>query len=210
MEKIAVETDTLADEFQITVQIADDAEKPAHDGPPEHQYEYPKGLKRALILVPVTLAYFVFFLDLAIVSTATPAITSTFNSLVDVGWYGGAYQLGGSAFQPLSGKIYKYFSTKASYPHSHIGDVVVEVDTKSLELTRVYLCSGPFLPSSSSSSSVLCCAEPPSHPPCSSSGAPSQASAAQASAMAPLQSSPLSYLRVRKPGSWASISACDS
>jgi len=75
--------------------------------------EYITGTKRALILGPVTLTYFLFFLDLAVVSTATPAITSQFNSLVDVGWYGGAYQLGSAAFQPLTGKIYRYFSIKA-------------------------------------------------------------------------------------------------
>ena len=43
---------------------------------------------RVLILVPVILTYFLWFLDLAVLSTATPAITSEFNSLVDVGWYG--------------------------------------------------------------------------------------------------------------------------
>lgn len=49
---------------------------------------YPKGIALICILVPVTLTYFLFFLDLAVVSTATPAITSQFHSLVDVGWYG--------------------------------------------------------------------------------------------------------------------------
>lgn len=48
--------------------------------------EYPTGLPVTLILTSVTLAYFLFFLDLAVISTATPAITSQFNSLVDVGW----------------------------------------------------------------------------------------------------------------------------
>ncbi|KAK5163171.1 uncharacterized protein LTR77_010955 [Saxophila tyrrhenica] len=42
---------------------------------------------RVLVLVPVILTYFLWFLDLAVVSTATPAITSEFNSIVDVGWY---------------------------------------------------------------------------------------------------------------------------
>jgi hypothetical protein len=50
-------------------------------------YQYPTGLTKALIIGPVTMTYFLFFLDLAVVSTATPAITSQFNSLVDVGWY---------------------------------------------------------------------------------------------------------------------------
>ncbi|KAK0363948.1 hypothetical protein LTR02_005614 [Friedmanniomyces endolithicus] len=63
-------------------------------------------IARILILVPVILTYFLWFLDLAVISTATPAITSEFNSLVDVGWYGGAYQLGSSAFTPLTGKLF--------------------------------------------------------------------------------------------------------
>ncbi|KAK4465133.1 major facilitator superfamily transporter [Cladorrhinum samala] len=78
-------------------------------------YPYPEGWKLHCILMPVLLAYFLVYLDLAIVSTATPAITARFNSLTDVGWYGGAYQLGSSAFQPISGKIYNYFSTKWAF-----------------------------------------------------------------------------------------------
>lgn len=52
----------------------------------ELKHEYPTGLPLTLILTSVTLAYFLFFLDLAVLSTATPAITSQFDSLVDVGW----------------------------------------------------------------------------------------------------------------------------
>nr|XP_036580115.1 major facilitator superfamily transporter [Colletotrichum truncatum]KAF6787947.1 major facilitator superfamily transporter [Colletotrichum truncatum] len=81
----------------------------------DEKKEYPTGIKRILIILPATLSFFLVFLDLAVVSTATPAITSSFQSLVDVGWYGGAYQLGGSAFQPLSGKIYQHFSAKWSF-----------------------------------------------------------------------------------------------
>lgn len=51
------------------------------------KHEYPHGYQLYCILIPVTMAYFLFFLDIAIVSTATPAITVTFDSLVDVGWY---------------------------------------------------------------------------------------------------------------------------
>lgn len=54
----------------------------------KEDYKYPTGLTKAMIIGPVTITYFLFFLDLAVVSTATPAITSHFNSLVDVGWYG--------------------------------------------------------------------------------------------------------------------------
>ncbi|KAI1834733.1 hypothetical protein DTO006G1_3439 [Penicillium roqueforti] len=81
----------------------------------ELKRQYPSGLAVTLILTSVTLAYFLFFLDLAVISTATPAITSQFDSLVDVGWYGGAYQLGSATFQPLSGKIYSRFSIKWTF-----------------------------------------------------------------------------------------------
>lgn len=52
----------------------------------ENSIDYPTGLPLTMILTSVTLAYFLFFLDLAVISTATPAITSQFDSLVDVGW----------------------------------------------------------------------------------------------------------------------------
>ncbi|OQE26979.1 hypothetical protein PENFLA_c006G06143 [Penicillium flavigenum] len=81
----------------------------------EPKSNYPTGLPLTLILTSVTLSYFLFFLDLAVISTATPAITSQFDSLIDVGWYGGAYQLGSAAFQPLSGKIYSQFPIKWSF-----------------------------------------------------------------------------------------------
>ncbi|KAJ5464993.1 MFS general substrate transporter [Penicillium daleae] len=54
-------------------------------------------------------------LDGSIIPVAIPAITSQFDSLLDIGWYGGAYQLASSAVQPPSGKIYTYFSTKWSF-----------------------------------------------------------------------------------------------
>ena len=78
----------------------------------ENYYEFPTGLKLASILAGSTLAYYLLFLDLAIISTATPAITTEFNDLIDIGWYAGAYQLASAALQPLTGKIYTYFSLK--------------------------------------------------------------------------------------------------
>lgn len=78
----------------------------------EEEGKFPTGIALWSILGPVTIAYFLVFLDMCVVSTATPTITLRFNSLVDVGWYGGAYQLGSSAIQPLTGKIYHHFNTK--------------------------------------------------------------------------------------------------
>ncbi|OQE41178.1 hypothetical protein PENCOP_c005G08329 [Penicillium coprophilum] len=85
------------------------------DDTAEDESKFPTGLALWSILVPVTIAYFLVFLDMCVVSTATPAITARFNSLVDVGWYGGAYQLGSSALQPLTGKIYSHFNTKWTF-----------------------------------------------------------------------------------------------
>ena len=62
------------------------AEKSTSINDTEPEFKYPTGLSVTLILTSVTLTYFLFFLDLAVISTATPAITSQFDSLVDVGW----------------------------------------------------------------------------------------------------------------------------
>lgn len=69
-----------------SVQQQDDTEKSPSSEDTDLKSQYPTGLSVTLILTSVTLAYFLFFLDLAVISTATPAITSQFNSLVDVGW----------------------------------------------------------------------------------------------------------------------------
>ncbi|KAL2786276.1 major facilitator superfamily-domain-containing protein [Aspergillus keveii] len=98
-----------------SMQRHDGAKKSSSSEDTELKYQYPSGVAVTLILTSVTLAYFLFFLDLAVLSTATPAITSEFDSLVDVGWYGGAYQLGSAAFQPLTGKIYSQFSIKWTF-----------------------------------------------------------------------------------------------
>jgi hypothetical protein len=91
-------------------------EKGTSSGAPKEDPQQPavSGLKRALIIVPATLVYFLVMLDSSIISTAIPQITDEFDSLLDVGWYGSAYQLASSAFVPLAGKIYTYFSTKVS------------------------------------------------------------------------------------------------
>ncbi|KAK0247424.1 hypothetical protein B0A54_08360 [Friedmanniomyces endolithicus] len=81
-------------------------------------------IARILILVPVILTYFLWFLDLAVISTATPAITSEFNSLVDVGWYGGAYQLGSSAFTPLTGKLFPQWTFLTFFFIFEVGSVL--------------------------------------------------------------------------------------
>ncbi|KAL4803095.1 putative MFS transporter [Aspergillus unguis] len=90
------------------------------------------------ILFPVTLSYFLLMLDTSIVATAIPEITSRFDSLLDVGWYGSAYQLAYAAFQPMSGKLYTYFDTKWTFLTFfgifEVGSVVCGAATSSVML----------------------------------------------------------------------------
>ena len=52
---------------------------------------------------------------ISITATAIPKITSVFNSLNDVGWYGSSYLLTTTALQPSFGKIYTNFNVKWTY-----------------------------------------------------------------------------------------------
>ena len=113
------------------------AQGPANDG--EHRYDYPTGLSLASILGGATLVYYLLFLDLAIISTATPAITTQFNDLIDIGWYAGAYQLASAASQPLSGKIYTYFSLKVCRLLPLQSARLTEPNSFSVDLSRLLL-----------------------------------------------------------------------
>lgn len=52
------------------------------------------------------------FQDRAILATAIPKITTEFNSIADVGWYGSAYLMTLCGFQLLFGKFYGEFDVK--------------------------------------------------------------------------------------------------
>ncbi|RYP24099.1 hypothetical protein DL767_008675 [Monosporascus sp. MG133] len=62
-------------------------------GAEEYKHEHPEGFRLTLILTAVVLAYLLVYLDPAIMSTATPSITSNFDSLVDIGCNHTANQL---------------------------------------------------------------------------------------------------------------------
>jgi MFS family permease len=81
----------------------------------EDERKYPTGWALYSVLIPVTTGYFLYFLDTCVVATASPVISAEFNALIDIGWYGGAYQLGNAAVRPLTGKVYSLFSTKACH-----------------------------------------------------------------------------------------------
>ncbi|KIW87079.1 uncharacterized protein Z519_12376 [Cladophialophora bantiana CBS 173.52] len=77
--------------------------------------KYPGPLALASIILGICLSIFSVSLDRTIITTATPAISARFNSYDDIGWYGSAYLLTASAFQPLYGRIYTSFETKSSF-----------------------------------------------------------------------------------------------
>ena len=76
---------------------------------------YPTGWKLALIIAPLCLGTLLIAIDNTILAVAIPTITTEFNSLQDIGWYGSAYLLAVTALQPTFGNIYKHFHVKAAY-----------------------------------------------------------------------------------------------
>lgn len=79
------------------------------------QHYKPRSLKFWLVILNVYLSFFLIALDRMIIATAIPAITNTFNSIDDIGWYGSAYMLTCAICNPLYGKIYQLYDTKWTY-----------------------------------------------------------------------------------------------
>ncbi|KZP14857.1 MFS general substrate transporter [Athelia psychrophila] len=77
--------------------------------------EYPKGSALGLLALGLCLTTFVIALDNTIIATAIPHITTVFDSLGDVGWYGSSYLLTTTSLQPVFGKIYVNFNVKYTY-----------------------------------------------------------------------------------------------
>ncbi|KGO68316.1 Major facilitator superfamily domain, general substrate transporter [Penicillium italicum] len=119
-----METDTKKFTFPDTTpatMVETESEKPPHvddvqqNDEQEEDGEYITGFKLWAILIAGTLVQFVMMLDQSILATAVPYITDEFHSLLDVGWYGSAYQLASAAFQPLTGKLYTHLRIKWTY-----------------------------------------------------------------------------------------------
>lgn len=81
----------------------------------EDESKYLVGLPLVFLTVGLSLTTFVIALDNTIIATAIPRITTVFNSLDDVGWYGSSYLLTTTSLQPSFGKVYTYFNVKWTY-----------------------------------------------------------------------------------------------
>ncbi|TDZ35076.1 Efflux pump aflT [Colletotrichum trifolii] len=82
---------------------------PVHDPTAE---VYPDGPSLAAITAGLFLAILCLGLDRSILATAIPKITTDFNSLPDVAWYGSAYLFTQCSFQLLFGKLYAEYNIK--------------------------------------------------------------------------------------------------
>jgi hypothetical protein len=86
------------------------------EGPGEDdESKYPRALPLAILTLGLCLSTFVVALDNTIIATAIPRITTDFDSLNDVGWYGSSYLLTTTSLQPSFGKIYTYFNIKWTF-----------------------------------------------------------------------------------------------
>ncbi|BCS19563.1 MDR family MFS transporter [Aspergillus puulaauensis] len=67
------------------------------------------------VIGSLCLGTFLVALDTTIISVAVPSIVTDFQAFDDVGWYGSAYLLTVTAFQPAFGSVYKTFNAKFTY-----------------------------------------------------------------------------------------------
>ena len=77
--------------------------------------KYLTGWRLATVILSLYLGAFVMALDTNIINVAVPKIASEFHTLDDVAWYGSAYLLTVTAFQPAFGNLYKFFDIENTY-----------------------------------------------------------------------------------------------
>jgi MFS family permease len=77
--------------------------------------QYPRGFRFIMITTGLILSVFIAALDNTIISTAIPSITTEFNSIANIAWYGSAYIVMQAAWQPVWGKAYHYFPLKTTF-----------------------------------------------------------------------------------------------
>ncbi|MCJ1342376.1 hypothetical protein MMC31_000558 [Peltigera leucophlebia] len=79
------------------------------------EMQYPTGAKLLIIMTSLMLGITLMSLDTTIISVATPKISTEFQALDDVGWYGAAYLMTLTATTPVAANCYKYFHPKMIY-----------------------------------------------------------------------------------------------
>ncbi|KAG6353572.1 hypothetical protein INS49_005534 [Diaporthe citri] len=72
----------------------------------EAEIHFPSGIILVLIVSGLLPSMFLVALDMSIIATAIPSITSQFSRMEDIGWYGSALFLTLASFQSMWGKAY--------------------------------------------------------------------------------------------------------
>ncbi|KAK8093355.1 hypothetical protein PG997_000040 [Apiospora hydei] len=88
---------------------------PEHDSQKLDTSQYLAGWRLHVVIACLFFGSFLIALDTNIINVAIPHISSEFRALNDVAWYGSAYLLTITAFQPIYGSMYKYFPTDIVY-----------------------------------------------------------------------------------------------
>ncbi|CBQ70199.1 probable aflatoxin efflux pump AFLT [Sporisorium reilianum SRZ2] len=83
--------------------------------PSSGEPSYPTGFAFWLVFSSVIASVVLLAIDQTIVSTAIPALSNEFRTFSDIGWYGSAYLLTSTCFQPLFGRLYSRFSIKYTF-----------------------------------------------------------------------------------------------
>ena len=99
------------DRRESAATVSSDGGQPGEDD----ETKYPKSYALATLTLGLCLSTFMIALDNTIIATAIPHITTVFDSLNDVGWYGSSYLLTTTSLQPSFGKVYTYFNIKWTY-----------------------------------------------------------------------------------------------
>lgn len=102
-------------EKRQVVQRTDSTATASSAGDFDDPSKYKSGVSLYLLTFGLAMSTFVVALDNTIIATAIPRITTVFDSLNDVGWYGSSYLLTTTSLQPSFGKIYTYFNVKWTY-----------------------------------------------------------------------------------------------
>lgn len=76
---------------------------------------YMKGFRLGSTILAIALGTLLVAIDNTVIAVAIPKLSSVFNSLDQVGWYGSAYLLTVTALQPTSGRLYKFFDLKYTF-----------------------------------------------------------------------------------------------
>ena len=76
---------------------------------------YLTGFRLASVLLSLALGTFLVAIDISIIAVAIPKISTDFEALEHIGWYGSAYLLTVTALQPLAGRVYKFCDVKVVY-----------------------------------------------------------------------------------------------